>query len=107
MLSLDGQQGYYPNATLRVTDGLLRMHTDPANGTYYDEQCGNHLHLDVAEGGRVLLSAPLIRLRALSVAAGGQLEIAEGCRVEVSSPLSIDEAAQISGADQISVIGGE
>lgn len=104
MLSLDGQQGYYPDARIVVAEGLLRMHTDPAAGDHYDENAGNHLHLEIADGGRAFLGAPLSRLAGLTVAAGATLELGPTATVEVHGPLTIADGATVVGADRITVI---
>ena len=77
------------------------MHTDPAAGDHYDEQAGNHLHLEVGPEGRAFLGAPVSRLAGLTVAAGGTLELGPTAQVVVSGPISIAEGATVVGRERI------
>lgn len=101
MLSLDGQQGYYPGSHIIVAEGLLRMHTDPAAGDHYDENAGNYLHLEVKNKGRAFLGAAVNRLAALTVEAGATFELGPQSTLEVSGPLQIAEGATVVGMERI------
>ena len=63
MISLDGQQAYYPGAKMVVKEGLVRFHTDPAASDRLGGEYGNHLNLVVENGGKVVISTPLVRLQ--------------------------------------------
>ncbi len=95
MLSLEGQQGYRPGARLVVEQGLLRIYSDPAAGTRYDDRAGDHLALTVAPDARVLIAAPLVRLARLELAAGATMWVLPGCRLAVSGEQQIDPAATV------------
>ncbi len=83
MLSLEGQQGWQENSTLVVEEGLLRIHTDPAESERLGEKYGNHLNLVVKRGGKVVFSAPRIRLGSLTIEPGATVWHLDGVTLEV------------------------
>jgi hypothetical protein len=104
MLSLDGQQGYYPGSKLIVAEGLLRMHTDPAAGDHYDDKAGNYLQLEVKKGARAFLGATHSRLAGLQVASGATFELGPNSQLEVYGPLSFADDATVVGMERIKQI---
>lgn len=67
MLALEGQQGYYPNSTLRITDGVLRMTTNPGNGHRYDDQAGPHLTIEASQASHVVMAGETMELAAITL----------------------------------------
>lgn len=83
MLSLEGQQGWHPDSTLDVKEGLLRIHTDPAQSDRLGGEYGNHLNLIIRKDAKVVFAAPTIRLASLTVEPGATVWHLDGVTLEV------------------------
>ncbi len=81
MLSLEGQQAWMPDSTLLVEEGLLRIHTDPAQSGRLGDTYGNHLNLVIKKGATLVIAAPTVHLASLTVEDGAILQVLEGCTI--------------------------
>lgn len=94
MLSLDGEQAYQKNATLRVEDGLLRLSTDPGIGQRTDEKAGPFLTLHAVKSGKVHLAASELRMQALRLDDESQGWIDRDCTLDASAGVHIAKGAK-------------
>ena len=100
MLSLEGQQAYEPGAKLIVEEGLLRLHTDPAESSRLGGKYGNNLHLVVKKGAKLVLASPRVRLAALTVEEGATVWQLDGVTLEVKGEKKVAEGATWVNGDK-------
>jgi hypothetical protein len=81
MLSLEGQQAWMPDSTLVIEEGLLRIHTDPAQSGRLGGDYGNHLNLVIKQGATVVIASPKVHLASLTVEEGGTVQVLDGCEI--------------------------
>jgi len=93
MLALEGQQGYYPDSTLKVEEGMLRMTTNPGNGDRFDPHSGSFLTLEVGQGAGALISAEHAQLEQVIVADGGWFETFDDTNLSTTEGIRIGKGA--------------
>ena len=95
MLSLEGQQGYYPNSTIAVEEGMLKMSTNPAKGTRYDDKTGPYLSIRAENQSGVLLSAEQTELYKIDMRGQSSLYSFSDSVIHASKGIDIGPQATI------------
>ncbi len=88
-LILAGEQAYQSGATLDIQQGTVRFETDAVGGTIKSGAAGQHLAVQVADGAAVAFTAPLVRLRALTVNHGATLSLGDNSTLDVAEALTL------------------
>ena len=97
MLSLEGDQLYFPGARFEVKEGLLRMYSDPGLGHRLRDAAGPYLHLRIHEEASLLMSAPADQqLERIEMLTGSRGWIVGDTRVVASEGVNVAADARLN-----------
>ena len=95
---IEPARGQLPTALRRVApgvaEGLLRLHTDPAESDRLGGKYGNNLNLVVRKDAKLVLTAPRVRLASITIEAGANVWQLDGCRLEVTGESKVADGAK-------------